>query len=362
MRPVNRLDEGFSLGGRYSLLERISSGGASEVWRAHDSTLSRTVAVKVLRPTSESGPVPGRLLRDEALCTAGLRHPNIAQIFDYDEDDTLAYLVMELVPGEPLTTLMQREGPLPTAVVRSIMSQTALALGAAHEAGVVHRDVRPSNILLTLDGVVKLTDFGAAQAFDGSGLPGEVLATSPYRSPEQALGGASSAASDLYALGVVAHELLMGRRCSEASTPSVTDVPPVWNPAPQLPSHVPPELRASVEQCLAQAAGARPTSARALGERLREAQDDVRASSVDDLAGEVVGLDAQAGIRDQHPRRAHAPSSGRRSPGAHRAPISTSFVRRVRGPRRASRALWAWIPATGAVALVGIGAALTGLH
>ena len=161
-----------------------------DVWAADDQVLSRQVAVKVLRPGTDEEEVFARRFRSEALYTANLHHPNIATVFDYGEDDNLAYLVMELVPGEPLSALVQREGALDPQRVRAVMGQAALALGAAHEAGVVHRDVKPANILVMPDGTVKLTDFGIARAVDGSGqtLTGEVLGTPHYLSPEQALG------------------------------------------------------------------------------------------------------------------------------------------------------------------------------
>ena len=192
-----------------------------DVWEADDTVLSRSVAVKVLRPGTDEEEVFARRFRSEALYTANLCHPNIATVFDYGEDDNLAYLVMELVPGEPLSALVQREGALEPERVRAIMGQAALALGAAHEAGVVHRDVKPANILVMPDGTVKLTDFGIARAVDGSGhtQTGEVLGTPHYLSPEQALGEAATGASDLYALGVVAHELLTGRRPFDKGTP-----------------------------------------------------------------------------------------------------------------------------------------------
>src|SRR6478609_10594854 len=202
---VNRLQEGLLLGDRYSLTSRIASGGMGDVWAADDTVLSRSVAVKVLRPGTDDEEVFARRFRSEALYTANLCHPNIATVFDYGEDDNLAYLVMELVPGEPLSALVQREGALEPEQARSIMGQAALALGAAHEAGVVHRDVKPANIMITPDGTVKLTDFGIARAVDAAPVTrtGMVMGTAHYIAPEQAAGDEAGPAGDVYSLGVV---------------------------------------------------------------------------------------------------------------------------------------------------------------
>ena len=169
---------GSTLGGRYTLTERIATGGMGDVYAARDAILHRIVAVKVMRPRTQDETTFAMRFRDEARHTAKLAHPNIATVYDYGEDDGTAYLVMELVPGKPLSTLIE-EGPLPQEQVRLILGQCALALASAHEAGVVHRDVKPANILVTPEGQVKLTDFGIARATDGSGhtRTGEVMGT-----------------------------------------------------------------------------------------------------------------------------------------------------------------------------------------
>ncbi len=273
---MNRLAGGLVLGGRYELATRIASGGMGDVWEGTDTVLDRRVAVKVLRPGTDEE-VFARRFRSEALYAANLAHPNVATVLDYGEDDELAYLVLELVPGEPLSSLVQREGALDPATVRSIIGQAALALGAAHEAGVVHRDVKPANILVTPEGVVKLTDFGIARAVDGSGQTqtGEVLGTPHYLSPEQALGEPATGASDLYALGVVAHEMITGRRPFDKGTPVATALAQVNEPPPPLPPHVPAGLRSLIDQCLAKKPEDRPASARELGERLGIPEEDL---------------------------------------------------------------------------------------
>ena len=344
---MNRLHEGLVLGERYSLRERIASGGMGDVWEAGDTVLSRTVAVKVLRPGTDEEEVFARRFRSEALYTANLLHPNIATVFDYGEDDNLAYLVMELVPGEPLSVLVQREGALDPERVRAIMGQAALALGAAHEAGVVHRDVKPANILVMPDGTVKLTDFGIARAVDGSGhtQTGEVLGTPHYLSPEQALGEAATGASDLYALGVVAHELLTGRRPFDKGTPVATALAQVNDPPPPLPPHVPPGLRSLIEQCLAKKAEDRPASARELGERLGLPEGDLPEATED--AADVVGTAAAA--EESVDDRPAAPPRWTGADDPTPTPTSVAVV-----PR--GHVHWAWVPGF-SVALIAVAAA-----
>jgi serine/threonine-protein kinase len=207
--------------------------------------------------------------RDEAVHAAGLSHTNIATVFDYGEDDHLAYLVMELVPGEPLSAIIRR-GPLPVDEVKAIAGQAALALGVAHESRVVHRDVKPANILIRSDGVVKLTDFGIARALDASGHTrhGEMLGTPDYISPEQAMGQPATGASDLYALGIVMHEMLTGRRPFDRGTPIATAFSHVNEPPPPLPDTVPEDLARLVEDCLAKQPEKRPENALVVAERL----------------------------------------------------------------------------------------------
>lgn len=331
---MNRLAEGFVLGDRYALRERIASGGMGDVWEGHDRVLEREVAVKVLRPGTDED-VFARRFRSEALYSANLAHPNVATVLDYGEDEPFAYLVLELVPGEPLSALVQREGALDPARVRSIMGQAALALGAAHEAGVVHRDVKPANILVTPDGTVKLTDFGIARAVDGSGhtQTGEVLGTPHYLSPEQALGERATGASDLYALGVVAHEMLTGRRPFDKGTPVATALAQVNEPPPPLPPHVPPGLRSLIEQCLAKKPEDRPASARELGERLGLPEADLPEAQPAP-ASAVVGKAELEEAAEDRPHRWGDATDPTPTPEA---------VEPVSLPR--GHVHWAWVPA-----------------
>ena len=365
-RPMTGLQPDVRIGERYSLTRRVASGGMGDVWEATDEVLERSVAVKVLRPTTAGDPVFARRFRDEALYTANLSHPNIAAVYDYGEDNDVAFLVMELVPGEPLSHLVQREGALDADRVRSIMAQAALALDAAHDAGVVHRDVKPANILLTPEGTVKLTDFGIARALDGSGqtLTGEIVGTPHYLSPEQALGEAATGASDLYALGVVAHELLTGRRPFDKVTPVATALAQVNDPPPPLPDEVPAELRGLIERCLAKSPTDRPRSARELAELLGVPRDPATvavptgraASSVRGNAAEAesAAVDALAAVADPDLATGVAETDAEVA-ADDPSPTPVSLTLRGPNPRRVH---WAWIPASGILGILAVAAAV----
>src|SRR4051812_47489557 len=251
------------------------------VWRAHDVLLNRPVAVKVLRSEFTGDPAFLSRFRAEAQHAALLIHPNIASVFDYGELDVdgehLAYLVMELVEGESLATLLARERPLDVPRTLAILRATAAALAAAHAAGVVHRDVKPGNVLVGRDGVVKITDFGIA--WSASSVPltqtGQVIGTAHYLSPEQAQGGKASPASDVYALGAVAYECLAGRRPFEGENPVQIAVKQIREAPDPLPPDVPPAVRRLVEQAMAKD----PADRCADGGALLQAVDAVLAGS-----------------------------------------------------------------------------------
>jgi serine/threonine-protein kinase len=231
--------------------------------------------------------------RDEALHSAALIHTNIATLFDYGEDDGVAFLVMELVDGKPLSQVIREHGRLPAEQVRSIVGQCALALGVAHEVRVVHRDVKPANILVREDGLVKLTDFGIARAVDASGhtRAGDLLGTPSYISPEQALGRPATGASDLYALGVVAHEMLCGTKPFDKPTPIATAMSHIHETPPPLPDDVPEDLAGVIEDLLAKDPNERPENARAVAIRLGLADHEIIGLSLG-LAQAVYGESA----------------------------------------------------------------------
>lgn len=227
----------MALGGRYRLVRQIAVGGMGEVWVAHDESLSRDVAVKVLREEFAGNADFLDRLRTEARNSAALSHANIAQLYDYGEQQGSGYLVMELVHGEPMSDLLEREPVLPILRLLSILSQTARALHAAHMAGVVHRDVKPGNILLERSGEVKITDFGVSLAANQIPMTaaGMVMGTAQYLSPEQAIGKAATGASDIYALGIVAYESVVGNRPFTGATPVDIAVAQVNEAVPPLP-------------------------------------------------------------------------------------------------------------------------------
>ncbi len=254
---------GMALGNRYRLERRIAVGGMGEVWQGYDESLTRPVAVKVLRDeyAGDSGFLAR--FRTEARNSAALSHPNIATLLDYGEQGGSAYLVMELVVGEPLSDVLERSPVLGAAQLIPILAQTARGLAAAHEAGVVHRDVKPGNILISRGGRVKITDFGVSRA---AGQPtmtasGMVMGTAQYLSPEQAVGKPATPLSDLYSVGVVAYEALAGHRPFTGPTAVDIAVAHVNDPVPPLPAAVDQPLAALVLRLLDKDPAGRPQSA-----------------------------------------------------------------------------------------------------
>ncbi len=251
------LTAGHRIADRYQLDRRIAVGGMGEVWEAEDIRLGRNVAVKVLRPELSGDPEFLHRFRVEARTVASLDHSGIAAVHDYGEDDGplggghTAYLVMELVRGEPLSSLIAR-GPLDPEQTLRIMEQSARALQAAHERGYVHRDVKPGNILIRVDGKVKLTDFGIAKAADAVPVTrsGMVMGTAHYIAPEQASGAEAGPAGDVYSLGIVGYECLAGHRPFRAESAVAVAMMQVREPPPPLPATVPEHVRALIDTVL----------------------------------------------------------------------------------------------------------------
>ena len=273
--PVRRV-----LAGRYELTGLIATGGMGQVWRGRDVLLDRAVAVKVLRSEYTGDQTFRTRFRTEAQLTGRLLHRNIAALYDYGEvvsedGEPCAYLVMELVDGEPLSALLEREGRLAPERVLDVVGQTAAALAAAHAAGVVHRDVKPGNVLVGRDGVVKITDFGIAWSAASAPLTrtGQVVGTTSYLSPEQAGGGKAGPASDVYALGMVAWECLAGRRAFDGEHPVQVALRQLRDEPDPLPADVPEPVRVLVARALVK----NPADRFPDGAALLAAVEDVRA-------------------------------------------------------------------------------------
>ncbi len=333
---------------RYRLDSRIATGGMGEVWRAQDTVLDREVAVKVLKHEYADDPTFRARFEAEARHAAALVHPNVASVFDFGElqdadgSGTRPFLVMELVPGEPLSALLRRGDAMPPDRAADLVAQACDAIAAAHALGIVHRDVKPANLLVTPDGTVKITDFGIARAGTGAAITqtGQIVGTPHYISPEQAEGKSATEASDIYALGVVLFECLAGRRPFDRDTPIQVALAHIREDVPPLSEDVPARMRAIVERSLAKDPSQRFASAEELGRALR--------------GGEVPGLGLAGGAAAV----GAAPDAGTTQvldavPGAEPTTMAGPYDD---GPRRRRRRTlppwWPWAAAAAAVLLV----------
>ncbi|MCB1273342.1 MAG: serine/threonine protein kinase [Leucobacter sp.] len=286
MRPSS----GLTFGGRYQLQSRIAIGGMGEVWQATDLVIGRTVAIKILKDEYLGDPGFLERFRAEARHAALVNHEGIANVFDYGEEDGSAFLVMELVPGEALSSILERERVLPTDRVLDIVAQTASALQAAHAAGLVHRDIKPGNLLITPEGRVKITDFGIARIADQVPLTatGQVMGTVQYLSPEQASGSPTSPSTDIYSLGIVAYEALAGRRPFTGESQVAIAMAQINDTPPPLPADVPEPVQRLVLACLAKDPQGRPTTAARLAQAaaaLHRGNTALAASYVPQISG-----------------------------------------------------------------------------
>jgi eukaryotic-like serine/threonine-protein kinase len=333
--------------GRYQLHDQIAAGGMGEVWRALDTVLDRPVAVKLLRAAYGGHAETLARFRAEARHAASLSHPGIAQVYDYGEtgNGQPPYLVMELVDGPALTGLLAR-GPLDAATTADVIAQAAEALDAAHSAGLVHRDIKPGNLLVGPGGQVKITDFGIAHAAGSAPLTrtGTLIGTPAYLAPERLAGAAATPASDLYSLGILAWECLAG-------------VPPFSGleidvalahrerPLPPLPPAVPAELAAFINELAAKDPAARPATAGRAAWRARRIRDALGPSA---LAGSWSG--SRAATRPRQPTRTFA------EPEHHTRPLLADPLpgrqRPHRRPQSRRTAVLA-VPVAAAVALAG---------
>lgn len=284
MRPST----GITLGGRFQLTTRIAIGGMGEVWKAKDLVLGRIVAIKVLKEEYTGDPGFLQRFRAEARHTALLNHVGIANVFDYGEEEGSAYLVMELVPGQPLSSIIEHEQVLSPDRTLSMIAQTARALAVAHAQGLVHRDVKPGNLLITPDGRVKVTDFGIARLADQVPLTqtGQVMGTAQYLAPEQATGQTATGSSDIYSLGVIGYECLSGHRPFSGESQIAIALAQVNDAPPPLPDSLPKPVRALLMSMLAKDPKNRPANAI----KLSEAAEAIRNGDINAAHAAVPGM------------------------------------------------------------------------
>ncbi|MGH3214964.1 MAG: serine/threonine-protein kinase, partial [Trebonia sp.] len=258
------------------MAEPIAAGGVGQVWRASDLLLDREVAVKLLRPEYADHPDTLERFRAEAKHAGSLTHPCIARVYDYGNAGPASppYLVMEYVNGPSLADMLAVD-PVHPVLALDVAAQVAAGLDAAHRIGLVHRDVKPGNILIGADGLVKITDFGIAHAAGSAPItgPGLVMGTTQYMAPERIAGGQATPASDLYALGILIYECLTGLPPYDGGTAEVM-AGHLYLPMPTLPAGVPPELRELITRLTAKDPSARLSDAAevaAIATRLRDA-------------------------------------------------------------------------------------------
>jgi serine/threonine-protein kinase len=285
------------LGDRYRLGERIAAGGMGSVYRAVDETLGRQVAVKALRRELADDPTFLERFRREARAAAALSHPGVAAIYDYGEVDGQPFIVMELVEGENLAERVAAGGPLPWQEAFAVGEQVAAALAAAHAHGLVHRDVKPANIMLGRDGRAKVTDFGIAQAAQAATLTrtGMVLGSANYVAPEQAKGGHVGPAADLYSLGCVLFEAVTGETPYQGGNAVAIATQHVSAPVPdprELRPDLPAQAAALILRALRKQPDARFPSGTAMAAALaaaRQQEDATRVLPAPIVAAEVPG-------------------------------------------------------------------------
>jgi serine/threonine-protein kinase len=266
------------LNNRYELEHKIGEGGMAVVYRARDVRLNRRVAVKILHEHYANDPDFLNRFQHEAQAAAILTHPSVVNVYDVGQDGALHYIVMEHVEGENLKTLINREAPLPVGRALAIAEAAAYGLESAHRLGMIHRDIKPQNIMVTLDGHIRITDFGIAKSEFSTALTqtGITFGTADYISPEQARGQPATPQSDIYALGVTLYEMLAARRPFSGDSPVSVATQHVSTEPPRLRQYnpnVPPQLEALVMQTLSKDPAQRPASASEFAQMLHYYRD-----------------------------------------------------------------------------------------
>jgi serine/threonine-protein kinase len=334
--------EDMMFGRRYRVTERIGSGGMAEVYKAQDEVLGRTVAVKVLHARYASEPNFVARFRQEAQAAANLQHPNIVNIYDWGREGETYYIVMEFVKGTDLKTIVQQQGPLDPMLVAEYGIQACSALAEAHGYDVIHRDIKPHNIVITPDGAVKVMDFGIARAGNTTMTQtGSVLGTAQYISPEQAQGRPLGPSSDLYSLGVTLYELVTGRLPFDADTPVAVALKQVNEqpvPVRQIRPSVPASLEAVIMRALRKDPAERYISAKEMRTDLKRV-----------VSGEALNEPAAYAQQRQVDETSVMPAVER----ADRVRMASNI--RPVPERRMSP--WAWVAIAALIVILGIGAA-----
>ncbi len=329
--------EELVFGRRYRVTEKIGSGGMAEVYQAVDDVLGRTVAVKVLHPRYASDPNFVARFRQEAQAAANLSHPTIVNIYDWGRDDETYFIVMEFVRGTDLKKLIEQRGAIDPMKAAEYASQVCAALGVAHGYDIIHRDIKPHNIVLTPDGAIKVMDFGIARAGNSTMTQtGSVLGTAHYVSPEQAQGRTLGPPSDLYSLGVTLYEMVTGRVPFDADTPVAVALKQV-NEEPVPPRQINPAIPEPLERVIMRALQKDPALRYASAEEMRA--DLRRVISGGEVAAPVAAVPAAA---------ADATSVMPAVGGA-----GGPRVRPVPGRRK----IWPWVVGVIAALLIGLGIA-----
>lgn len=322
-------EEGQLYGGRYRLISRIAVGGMGEVWKAHDPIILRDVAIKILKPEYMGDPGFLERFRTEAKHAARVNHEGIANVYDYGEDSGSAFLVMELVPGDSLAKILEQRKFLPEMEVLDIVAQTARALYAAHQEGLVHRDVKPGNLLITPEGQVKITDFGIARVADQVSLTatGQVMGTVQYLAPEQATGKPATPSTDIYSLGIVAYESLSGKRPFTGENQMNIAMSQIKDVPPPLPEELDPAVQELIMACLAKKAVMRPATALELAQRAEK-------------------------ISGKSPRGQY---NTRMIETVNQLPQTTTFIETVEASAVKPAAVWPWISVVVILVLTAVG-------
>jgi serine/threonine-protein kinase len=338
---VELTSPGRVLGGRYRLVSPIARGGMATVWVADDPVLSRRVAVKILRADLAADEGTRARFRHEAIAAARLSHPNIVSTYDTGDDDGVAYIVMELVEGPTLRHLIDEQGGLAVADVIRIGQQVADALDAAHRAGLVHRDVKPANVLVPVAGPVKVTDFGIAKAAGADDLTrtGTVMGTARYLAPEQVNGRPTDPRTDVYALGLLMYEALCGHPPFGGDTEIATAMARLTTAAPAVRAERPEVSQAVddvIHRCLARQPSARFGSAAAVRDALDRARLDPTGAIPRPIVGPGSGGATGAGT-------VAAPFDGSGAPTGPTHPQPVPLAPAPAPGRRKRRMTWLWV-------------------